>query len=247
MKHSTDPVIVARRVHKSYAKVQALDGVDLHIDQGEVVALLGPNGAGKSTLFDLLLGLARPTSVDVLVLGRPHDQPSRLRIGVMLQSVGLPDHLRAHELLTLIGGAHPRALPVPEVLERIGLTQRSGRRVTDLSGGERQRLQLGMALIGAPELLLLDEPTAAMDILSRRGFWAQTQEAADRGVTVLFATHDLAEARTMADRVVVLAHGRILADASPDELTEHGDRDIEEVFLTLTEELSAAAPEGAFR
>lgn len=104
-----------------------------------------------------------------------------------------------------------------------------------------------MALVGAPELLLLDEPTAAMDILSRRAFWAQTREAASRGVTVLFATHDLAEARSMANRVVVLAHGRVLADATPDELTEHGDRDLEEVFLTLTEEVSTASPEGALR
>jgi ABC-2 type transport system ATP-binding protein len=245
MKHSADPVIVARQVHKNYAEVSALNGVDLRVNQGEVVAILGPNGAGKSTLFDLFLGLARPSSGDVLVLGRPPGQPTRLRIGAMLQSVGLPDHVKAHELLTLVGAAHPRALPVPEVLERIGLSQRSHRRVTDLSGGERQRLQLGMALIGAPELLLLDEPTAAMDILSRRAFWAQTQEAADHGVTVLFATHDLAEARTMAHRVVVLANGRVLADASPEELTEHGGRDLEEVFLTLTEELSTAAPEGA--
>ena len=245
MKHSPDTVIEARQVHKSYAEVAALNGVDLRVHQGEVVALLGPNGAGKSTLFDLLLGLARPSSGDVLVLGQRPDQPTRLRIGAMLQSVGLPDQLKAHELLSLVGAAHPRALPVAQVLERIGLTQRGGRRVTDLSGGERQRLQLGMALIGAPELLLLDEPTAAMDILSRRAFWAQTQEASNRGVTILFATHDLAEARTMANRVVVLAHGRLLADASPEELTKHGDRDLEEVFLTLTEEISTAAPEGA--
>jgi ABC-2 type transport system ATP-binding protein len=129
------------------------------------------------------------------------------------------------------------------VLERVNLLPHAGRRVTELSGGERQRMQLAMALVGAPELLLLDEPTAAMDVRSRRSFWKQAQAASAAGVTVIFATHDLTEASTVADRVVVIGEGRVLAEGTPDSLTHHGDRALEDVFLALTEETSNATQE----
>ena len=240
---STDEVVHISGVEKAYGAVRALDGVDLTVRAGEVVAVLGPNGAGKSTLFEIMLGLLDPTAGEVEVLGRRPDSGTRLRIGVMMQSAGLPESVTVCELVRLVGRAHPRALPTQAVLERVNLSAHAGRRVTDLSGGERQRLQLAMALVGAPELLLLDEPTAAMDVRSRRAFWKQTQEASAAGVTVVFATHDLTEASTVADRVLVIDQGRVLADSTPDSLTDHGDRALEDVFLALTEEASEAIRE----
>ena len=236
-------VIEMSGVTKEYGPVRALDGVDLAVERGEIVALLGPNGAGKTTTFELLLDLARPTRGRVTVLGGP-PAAARGRVGAMLQSAGLPDQVTVRELVRLIGRSYPRAVPVDALLERVHLTGRAGRTVTTLSGGERQRLLLALALVGEPELLLLDEPTAAMDVASRRSFWAQARTAVGHGATVLFATHDMTEAENVADRVLVLAGGRLLADGTPAEL---GGDDLEEVFLALTEESSAAHPEGAVR
>jgi ABC-2 type transport system ATP-binding protein len=237
-------VIEMSAVSKEYGAVHALDGVDLTVERGEIVALLGPNGAGKTTTFELLLDLARPTRGRVEVLGGP-PSAARGRVGAMLQSAGLPEQVTVRELVRLIGRSYPRALPVDEVLERVNLTGRATRTVTTLSGGERQRLLLALALIGEPELLLLDEPTAAMDVVSRRSFWAQAHTAVGHGATILFATHDMTEAETVADRILVIARGRLLADGTPAELI--GDDDLEDVFLALTEEISVAHPEGAVR
>jgi ABC-2 type transport system ATP-binding protein len=236
-------VVRIRGLVKAYDGVRALDGVDVTVTAGEVVAVLGPNGAGKSTLFEIMLGLLHPTAGEVQVLGARPGAGARLRMGVMMQSAGLPESVTVSELVRLVGRAHPRALPTRDVLERVNLLQHAGRRVTELSGGERQRMQLAMALVGAPELLLLDEPTAAMDVRSRRSFWKQAQAASAAGVTVIFATHDLTEASTVADRVVVIGEGRILAEGTPDSLTHHGDRALEDVFLALTEETSNATRE----
>jgi ABC-2 type transport system ATP-binding protein len=237
-------VIEMSGVTKEYGPVHALDGVDLRVERGEIVALLGPNGAGKTTTFELLLDLARPTRGRVEVLGGP-PSAARGRVGAMLQSAGLPEQVTVRELVRLVGRSYPQALPVEEVLDRVQLAGRAGRTVTALSGGERQRLLLALALVGEPELLLLDEPTAAMDVVSRRSFWAQARTAVGHGATILFATHDMTEAETVADRILVIARGRLLADGSPAELV--GDDDLEDVFLALTEELSAAHPEGAVR
>ena len=220
-------------VVKAYGPVRALDGFDLHVERGEVVALLGPNGSGKSTAFELLLDLVRPTAGRVRVLdGEP--AAARVRTGAMLQSAGLPEQVTVRELVRLVGRSYPRSLRVDDVLARTGLTTRASRTLTALSGGERQRLLLALALVGEPELLLLDEPTAAMDVLSRRSFWSQVRAAAAHGVTVLFATHDLAEAEAVADRVVVVAGGRVVADAAPEALVGAGD--LESAYLTLTAE-----------
>lgn len=237
-------VIQMQEVHKSYPGVDALSGVNLAVEAGEIVALLGPNGAGKTTTFELLLGLAHPTSGSVAVLGAaPGTQLGR--IGAMLQSAGLPEQTTVRELVRLIGRSYPQALDVDDVLERTSLTGRATRTVTALSGGERQRLLLALALIGAPDLLLLDEPTAAMDVASRRAFWEQARTSATDGTTILFATHDLTEASAMAHRVVVIDAGRVVADSTPDELTHHGHDDLEEVFLALTSEVSTAFNRGA--
>ncbi|MGI8574354.1 MAG: ABC transporter ATP-binding protein [Egibacteraceae bacterium] len=208
-------VLELRSVHKRYGSVEALAGLDLRVARGEVVALLGPNGAGKTTAFELLLGLARPTSGEARVLGEAPGGRVKRRLGVMLQDAGLPEQVTVSELVRLIGRSYPVALPVDEVLARVGLTDRRRRTVTDLSGGERQRLLLALAIVSAPELLLLDEPTAAMDVASRRAFWERTRASVRDGATMLFATHDLAEADAVADRVVVLGDGRLIADAPP--------------------------------
>lgn len=239
------PAIELRGVTKRYGEVAALDGVDLRVEAGELVALLGPNGAGKTTAFELLLGLSRPTSGSVRVFdGVPGRREIVPRIGAMLQNAGLPENVTVTELVEVIGRSYPRALSVSVVLARVGLTDRATRTVTDLSGGERQRLLLAAALIGAPDLLLLDEPTAAMDVDSRRAFWAEAQGAVADGITLLFATHDLAEADAVAERVLVLRAGRIVADASPAELKRRVAGKLARFVTDLTPEAVAALPGG---
>ncbi|MFC4554752.1 ABC transporter ATP-binding protein [Georgenia faecalis] len=237
-------VLEMRDVRKDYPGARALDGVDLDVERGEIVAVLGPNGAGKTTAFELVLGLVRPTSGTVRVLGERPGGRVRTRVGAMLQSAGLPEQTTVREVVRLVGRAYPQALDTDDVLARTALTKRASRTVTSLSGGERQRLLLAMALVGAPELLVLDEPTAAMDVASRRTFWDQARASVHDGATILFATHDLAEASTVADRVVVVADGRIVADTTADALTHHGREDLEEVFLALVAESSSAVDEG---
>lgn len=236
-------VIELQDVTQRYGDVVALDGVDLTVARGEVVALLGPNGAGKSTTFELLLGLLRPTGGRVTVLGEPPGR-SRHRIGAMVQGAGLPEDATARELVRLVGRSYPAQAPVAEALRRAGLGDRADRLVGVLSGGERQRLLLALALVGAPELLLLDEPTVAMDVTARRGFWRDTRAAAAAGATVVVATHHLDEAAAVADRVVVLLGGRIVADAAPAELTDAlaGGGDLERAYLDLTGELEEVGP-----
>jgi ABC-2 type transport system ATP-binding protein len=239
-------VLEMRSVRKEFGDVVALTGVDLRVERGQIVALLGPNGAGKSTAFELLLGLIRPTDGEVTVLGQQPGGPVRCRVGAMLQTAGLPEQVTVRELVRLIGRSYPAALPTDEVLRRAGLASCAWRMVTDLSGGERQRLLLAMAIVGAPEVLLLDEPTAAMDVASRRAFWDQARASVRDGATILFATHDLAEAATVADRILVVHHGRVIAEGTPDELTDRGGQDLEDVFLTLTHEATGPDSEGGW-
>jgi ABC-2 type transport system ATP-binding protein len=237
-------VLELEKVHKTYGGAPALEGLDLTVERGEIVAILGPNGAGKTTAFELLLGLVRPTSGTVRVLGERPGNRARGRTGAMLQSAGLPEQTTVRELVRLIARSYPQALDVDDVLARTALTKRARRTVTTLSGGERQRLLLALALVGAPELLLLDEPTAAMDVASRRTFWEQARASVLDGATILFATHDLSEASAVADRVLVISQGRLVADTTADDLTNHGREDLEEVFLALTAERSSALDEG---
>ena len=231
-------VLTMHTIDKRYRETVALAGVSMTVQPGEIVALLGPNGAGKTTVFELLLGLARPSAGTVTVFGAPPGS-NRPRIGAMVQSAGLPEQLTVRELVWLMGCAYPHPLGVGRALDRVGLAQRSRRPVTALSGGERQRLLLAMAIVGSPELLLLDEPTAAMDVAARRRFWRQARVSVADGATILFATHDLHEAEAVADRVIVLAGGHVVADSTPEKLTTLADGpDLEEVFLALTDEYS---------
>ena len=209
-------VLAANDIHKRYGTITAVDGIDLAVARGEVVAMLGPNGAGKTTTIEMLLGLRRPDSGTVRVFGqRPDATAVRARVGAMLQDTHLPDSTTVTELIDLVGRYYPYALPVDDVLARAGLAPRRRARVGELSGGQRQRLSFALAIAGDPDLLFLDEPTVAMDVDGRRAFWQQVRGLAGLGKTVLFSTHYLAEADAFADRIVVIHRGRILTDGPP--------------------------------
>jgi ABC-2 type transport system ATP-binding protein len=217
---STDTVTrgAAVRLHglvKHFGDVHAVDGVDVTIAPGEVVALLGPNGAGKSTTIDMLLGLADPTRGTVSVFGRPpREAMATGLVGAMLQSGGLLDDATVAETVSLFRAMYPKPLPLKEILRRAGLTELAGRKVGGLSGGEKQRVRFAVALVSDPDLLVLDEPTVAMDVAARREFWTAMRSYTGTGRTVVFATHYLAEAEDYADRVVLLRSGRVVADGS---------------------------------
>jgi ABC-2 type transport system ATP-binding protein len=199
--------------------VRAVDGIDVDVAEGETVALLGPNGAGKSTTIDMVLGLLDPDAGDVRVFGRdPHEAVAAGIVGAMLQTGGLIRDLTARELVEMVASLYPDPLPVDEVLDLVGIRAIADRRTQKLSGGETQRVRFAIALVANPELLVLDEPTVAMDVEGRHAFWTSMRGLAARGTTVLFATHYLDEADANADRVVLMAHGRVVADGPPAEI-----------------------------
>ena len=204
---------------RKFGPVTALDGVDLDVHQGEVLALLGPNGAGKTTAVHLMMGLLRPSAGRVTVFGGdPTRRANRQRCGVMLQVGGLPPTLTVGEHLRLFASYYPAPLDAVRALEAAGLEGLANRRVDRLSGGQRQRLMFALALIGNPELLFLDEPTVGLDVQARRRFWQTIRELAGRGRTILLTTHYLEEADALADRIAVLDHGRVLIDGNPDQV-----------------------------
>jgi ABC-2 type transport system ATP-binding protein len=216
------PIASFERVTRRYGQVTAVNGLSLQIGSGETVALLGPNGAGKTTAVELLLGLANPDAgVVQLFGGPPADAVAAGRVGSMLQDAGLPQGAKVAELIDLIHSLYPDPLSVADALHLADLGAVAGRRVERLSGGQRQRVRLALALAGNPELLILDEPTAALDVDARRTFWDRVRVYVAGGRTVLFATHRLEEADAVADRVVVIAGGRLLADGTPDQVKAH--------------------------
>lgn len=222
---SRDTVIDLRGVRQGFGsgerRVQAVDGVDLTIRRGEVVALLGPNGAGKTTTLDILLGLADPDEGTAQVLGgRPARATADGLIAAVLQTGGLLSDLTVAETVRLIASLHGRAAleRVPEVLQRTDLEAIARRRVAKCSGGEQQRVKFALALVADPDILVLDEPTAGMDVTARRHFWDVMRADADAGRTIIFATHYLEEAEQFARRTVVMNHGRIVADAPTAQL-----------------------------
>ncbi|HET6209645.1 MAG TPA: ABC transporter ATP-binding protein [Jatrophihabitans sp.] len=204
---------------KSFGPVRAVRSVDLAILPGETVALLGPNGAGKSTTIDLMLGLSQPDSGRVAIFGQsPRQAVAAGRICGMLQVGSLVPYLSVRELLRSIASLYPRALPVDEVIELTGIGDFADRRTNRLSGGQTQRARFAVALVSNSDLLVLDEPTVAMDVEGRHQFWTTMREVAASGKTVLFATHYLEEADSYADRIVLMAHGRIVADGPTTEI-----------------------------
>jgi ABC-2 type transport system ATP-binding protein len=206
-------------VSKNYGEVRAVDGVSLTMEPGRTVALLGPNGAGKSTMINMLLGLTRPAAGRIRVLGRtPDEAVARGEIGAMLQEGALIPELTVRELVDFIRRLYPDPLPLDTVLRMADLTDLASRRADKLSGGQTQRVRFALAIAGGPKLLVLDEPTAAMDVESRRAFWETMRGYAAQGRTVLFATHYLEEADENSDRVIVVARGRVVADGTAAEI-----------------------------
>jgi ABC-2 type transport system ATP-binding protein len=219
MNHEPPAAVDLRGVSFRYGQVRAVDGLNLTIRPGEVVALLGPNGAGKSTTINLTLGVLAPDAGTIRIAGRsPAQAVASGRIGAMPQEGGLVPRTTVAELVRFLHGLYPDPMPVADVLATAGLTDLAGRTVERLSGGQAQRLRFAMALVGHPDLLVLDEPTAALDVASRREFWVAMRGYARSNRTIVFSTHYLEEADDNADRIVVIAGGRIIADGTSEEI-----------------------------
>jgi len=213
------PAIQLTGLSKKFGEVEAVRGIDLTIEQGEIVAFLGPNGAGKTSTLDIVLGLSQPTSGTASVLGlKPRDAISRGLVSAVMQTGGLLKDLTVRETVRYTASLFADTRPVDEVLERAGIAEIADRKVQKCSGGEQQRLRFAMALLSEPALLLLDEPTTGMDVEGRRAFWNAIRQDAEAGRTVLFATHYLEEADQYADRIVLISHGRIVADGTGSEI-----------------------------
>ncbi len=204
---------------KSFGNVKAVRGVTISIQPGETLALLGPNGAGKSTTIDMMLGLTRPDAGTVSLFGSsPADAIKAGVVGGMLQTGSLIEYLSVRELVTMVASLYPHPLKVDDVLRLTGTEEIADRPTTKLSGGQTQRVRMAIALVADPDLLVLDEPTAALDVEGRRDFWTAMRAVAARGKTIIFATHYLDEADAYADRVILMARGRIVADGPPTEI-----------------------------
>jgi ABC-2 type transport system ATP-binding protein len=213
------PVVSFVNVSKHYGNLHAVDGLNLDLHQGETVALLGPNGAGKSTSLDMLLALRKPTSGQITMFGSdPYHAVKSGRVGAMLQSGGLMPEVTVRELVTLATKLQPKPEPIAVTLKRAGIAQFADQRVDRLSGGQTQRVRFALAICGQAELIVLDEPTTAMDVETRRLFWSSMKEEVAEGRTLLFATHYLEEADQAADRILVINRGRLLADGTPAEI-----------------------------
>jgi ABC-2 type transport system ATP-binding protein len=214
-------VIDVRGLTKTYGDVEALKGIDLHVDTGEVFALLGPNGAGKTTATEILEGYRTRTAGEASVLG--HDPASgdhdmKRRIGIVLQSTGIDPFLTVRETVELYAGYYPKPRSVDEVIDLVGLAEKRTTRVNKLSGGQQRRLDVAVALAGDPELLFLDEPTTGFDPNARRNAWEIVKSLTAIGKTVFLTTHFMDEAQYLANRVAVIAKGEIVAEGTPDSL-----------------------------
>jgi len=204
---------------KKYGEVEALRGVTIRIELGEVVAMLGPNGAGKTTSISLLLGLRKPTSGKALLLGLdPTNLQARSRVGVMLQESGVPEMLKVREIVDLFRSYYPKPMPRDVAIATAGLEEKADALVKELSGGQRQRLYFALAVCGDPDVLFLDEPTVGMDVEGRRSFIERIAGFARSGRTVVLTTHYLEEADQLAERVIVIDRGVVIADAPPAEI-----------------------------
>ncbi len=228
----------------SAGPVHAVRGIDVSIARGQTVALLGPNGAGKSTTIDMLLGLAEPDEGTISVLGHtPGEAVDQGLVGAMLQTGSLIRDLSVRELVTMMASLYPNPLDVEDALELTGLSAIAAQTTQKLSGGETQRARFALALVSNPELLVLDEPTVALDVEARRSFWVTMRSVAARGKTILFATHYLDEVDANADRAVLMAHGLVVADGPPTEIKSRvGTRTIRATLSDVAESELADLP-----
>jgi ABC-2 type transport system ATP-binding protein len=232
----SEPVISVRGLRKSYGEVEAVRGIDLELRRGEVLAFLGPNGAGKTTTVEILEGYRRRSGGEISVLGEDPEHAGRAwreRIGIVLQS-GRPDpYLTVRESLALYAGYYRAPRPIDEVVELVGLGAKADARASSLSGGQQRRLDVGLALIGDPELLFLDEPTTGFDPSARRQAWETIAGLRDLGKTVFLTTHYMDEAQRLADRVAILARGEVVALGTPEDL---GDRESRPARISYRED-----------
>jgi ABC-2 type transport system ATP-binding protein len=208
-------------LHKSYGALEAVRGIDLMVGEGEVFALLGPNGAGKTTTVEILEGFRRRDAGRVSVLGfdpATNDRKLKDQLGIVLQSSGVDPYLTVAETVDMFRGYYPRPRPRDEVLELVGLMDKRDSRVTKLSGGQRRRLDVGVALAGDPRILFLDEPTTGFDPGARRNAWEVIKGLAGLGKTIFLTSHSMDEVQYVADRVVIIAGGKVVAHGSPDTL-----------------------------
>lgn len=235
----------ARGITKSFKGFRAVDGVDMRIRQGEIVAFLGPNGAGKTTTIDMLLGLSEPDEGSVEIFGRtPRGAIARGLVSAVMQTGGLIKDITVEETVRLTASLFADARPVAEVLERAGIAEIAKRKVEKCSGGQQQRLRFAMALISDPGLIVLDEPTTGMDVEGRHSFWQAIRADAARGRTVVFATHYLEEADAYADRIVLIRRGRIVADGTSTEIKAMASGRLIEATLEAADERALRALPG---
>jgi ABC-2 type transport system ATP-binding protein len=232
---------------KHYGAKRAVDGLSLHVSQGEIFGILGPNGAGKTTTVECAEGLRRPDGGSVRIFGiDPYRDRARARqlVGVQLQDSQLQDKLTVAEALTLYASFYPRHADPEELMHRLGLTDKRDTRFRKLSGGQRQRLSIALALVGAPKLVVFDELTTGLDPAARRESWSLVRELRDDGVTVLLVTHYADEAERLCDRVAFIRAGRVAAVGSPKDLIEAaGSQNLDDAIVALTSRETAAAGE----
>jgi ABC-2 type transport system ATP-binding protein len=216
---STTALASLHSVRKTYGKLAALDGFDLSVRKGELLALLGPNGAGKSTAISILLGLQNGDEGTAELFGvSPQEIDARRRIGVMMQEVALPGVMTARELMEQVAGYYPIPYDVDTLIKRLSLESLAARRYDKLSGGQKRQVQFALALVGRPELIFLDEPTVGMDIQARESLWRVIRELLHEGCSILLTTHYLEEAEALANRVVVMARGKVVTTGTVDEI-----------------------------
>jgi ABC-2 type transport system ATP-binding protein len=226
-------VIEVTGLTKDYGDVQAVCGIDLQIDRGEVFALLGPNGAGKSTTVEILEGHRTKTAGQVSVLGydpTSRERSFRERIGIVLQETAVEEQLTVAEAISIYGGMYPRQRNTDEIIEIVGLSEKRNARIKTLSGGQRRRLELALGIVGDPELIFLDEPTTGFDPSARRQAWGIVENLTSLGKTVLLTTHYMDEAQVLADRLAVMANGSIVAEGTPESL---GGREASATVITF--------------
>ena len=237
------PVLQASALTRRYGRKTALHAVDMSVSGAGVLALLGPNGAGKTTFVQTALGLVRPSSGALHVFGaKPGDHAIKTRIGVMMQDTDLAHTLTGRELLELFASYYPDPANLDALIERCALTDFIKRRYGQLSGGQKRRIQFALSLVGQPDLLFLDEPTTGLDIEARRALWAVVRDVAAQGTLVVLTTHYLEEADALADRVVVLQSGRIIADDTADGLRTRMGGAVISCVTSLSDEALNALP-----